>query len=178
MTVHSAEIEALVDEYARGPDRIEAALRGLSEDEVRFSPGSGHWSIHENIVHLADTELVYAARVRYLVAEPELVPASFRGFHWSTVLAYPAQSLEDALHVFRAVRATTARYLRALPPETWARTGPHWDREGAGTEPRRLSVADAVAVFRDHVHYHLRTIARRRNQYAARRSGAAYRPVT
>ncbi|HYM69353.1 MAG TPA: DinB family protein [bacterium] len=168
----SAQIDALLGEYAHGPDLIEAALRGLSEEEVRFSPGPGHWSIHENIVHLADTELVYAARVRYLVAEPELIPASFRGFHWSTALAYPAQSLEDALHVFRAVRTTTARYLRALPPEAWARMGPHWDQEGAGAEPRRLSVADAVAAFRDHVHYHLRTIAKRRGQFTVSRGRA------
>lgn len=171
-TARSAEIDALLSEYARGADLIEAAVRGLSEDEVRFSPGPGHWSIHENILHLADTELVYAARVRYLVAEPEFIPASFRGFHWSTALAYPAQSLEDALHVFRAVRTTTARYLLALPPEAWAHTGPHWDQESAGAEPRRMSVAGAVAVFRDHVHFHLRTIAKRRGQYAAPRGRA------
>jgi len=163
----SAEVDRCIDAYARGADLIDEALRNLPEAELRFSPGPGHWSIHENIIHLADTEFVYAARIRYLLAEPELVPASFHGFLWSTALAYPQQSLADALQVFRVVRATTASYLRALPPASWTRTGPHWDQEDAGSEPRRLSALEAVAVFTEHVQYHLRTITKRRSQYAA-----------
>jgi len=163
----SAEVTRVIDAYARGADLIDNALRGLPEVELRFSPGPGHWSIHENIIHLADTELVYAARIRYLLAEPGLIPASFHGFVWSTALGYPEQSLADALQVFRVVRATTAGYLRALPPASWTRSGPHWDQDGAGSEPRRLSALEAVAVFAEHVQYHLRTIAKRRSQYAA-----------
>ena len=43
-------------------------MAGLSEEERRFKPGAEHWSIHENVVHLADTDLIAASRMRYVLA--------------------------------------------------------------------------------------------------------------
>src|SRR3989442_7563944 len=102
-----ARIDALIAAYAEGPRLLETALAGMSEDELRFTPGPEHWSIHENIIHLADTELVYAARVRYLLAEPAKIPESFAGFQWSRALDYRSQSLGGALAFFGAIRTAT-----------------------------------------------------------------------
>ena len=44
--------------------------------------------------------------------------------------------------------------------------GLHWEQQAAGPELKTLTVAQAVELFADHVHYHLRTIAKRRTQYA------------
>jgi hypothetical protein len=164
-----ARIDALIAAYAEGTRLLEAALAGISGDELRFTPGPEHWSIHENVIHLADTELVYAARLRYLLAEPAKIPESFAGFQWSRALEYRSQSLEGALAFFGALRAATTALLKTLPPGAWDKVGLHWEQQAAGPELRTLTVAQAVEVFADHVHYHLRTIAKRRGQFAQAR---------
>jgi len=163
-----ARIDALIAAYAEGTGLLETALAGISGEELRFTLGPEHWSIHENVIHLADTEIVYAARLRYLLAEPAKIPESFAGFQWSRALDYRSQSLAGALAFFGAIRAATTALLKTLPPGAWDKVGLHWEQQAAEPELRTLTVAQAVELFADHVHYHLRTIAKRRAQYAMR----------
>lgn len=160
------EIHELIHRYETGPRLLEAVLAGVSEDEIRFSPGPGHWSIHENVVHVADVDLVGAARIRYLLAEPGATPASFNGTRWSQILDYRAQPLDEALGLIRAVRRWTADLLARLPDAAWDQTGIHWEQPAPGAEPVALTLAQAVAHQIEHTQVHLRTIAKRRAQYA------------
>lgn len=160
------EIHELIHRYETGPRLLEAVLAGVSEDELHFSPGPGHWSIHENVVHVADVDLIGAARIRYLLAEPRLTAASFDGTRWSRILDYRAQRLDEALAVIRAVRRWTADLLSRLPEGAWDQTGIHWERPAPDAEPVALTLAQAIAHQIEHTQAHLRTIAKRRAQYA------------
>ncbi|MDR7534026.1 MAG: DinB family protein [Armatimonadota bacterium] len=160
----SAErIAMLINAYTEGPRLVAAAVRGLSTDELHFTPAPGHWSIHQNVVHLADADLVAAARLRHVLAEPGVALVAFDQEQWGRALDYAGRSLEASLALLRAVRETTADLLRRMPPEAWTRTGQH-TREGAQT------VEGIVAHFVEHVDHHLRTIATRRRQYAETRA--------
>ena len=75
--VASHRIEELLKVYAEGPRLLEGAVKGIPETELHFSPGPGHWTIHENVVHVADTDLVAAARMRFVIAEPGSTLVSF-----------------------------------------------------------------------------------------------------
>jgi len=154
-------VSELLRTYAEGPDRLDAAVRGIPPDELAFTPGPGHWSIHENVVHVADTELVGAVRFRFVLAQPGALLVSFDQERWATALDYASWPVASALTVFRAVREPTLAMLRRAPMEAWTQTGVHQE---AG--PQTLEWL--VEHFADHVSYHLRTIAKRRSQYAAR----------
>ena len=161
-------VRDLIRAYADGPRLLDAALAGIPPDEVRFTPGPEHWSIHENVIHLADTDIAGAARIRYLLAEPEATLVSFHGTRWARVLDYGSQSLDDALAVFRAVRGATAGLLSHLRVAAWEAQGANWKRVETDSEPKTLTLPDLVQQGADHVHYHLRIIAKRRAQYAQR----------
>lgn len=152
-------IDHLIAAYADGPRLLEAAVAGIPEDELRFTPGPEHWSIHENVVHVADTDLVAAARMRYVLAEPGATLVSFDQNRWARALDYRSQSLVDSLALLRAVRKATADVLRRAPAAAW-------DQAGNNTEAGPQTLAWLVEHFADHVPYHLRTIAKRRTQYA------------
>ena len=152
----------LIEAYAAGPRLIESAVAGISEEELYFKPGPEHWSIHENVVHLADTELVGAVRMRFIMAEPGASLVAFDQNRWARVLGYSAHSLVGSLSLFRAVREATADLLRRAPAGAWEQTGIH-------TESGPQTLGWIVEHFADHVHYHLRTIAKRRKQYAEAR---------
>jgi hypothetical protein len=156
-------VNELLCKYAEGPERLEAAVRGIPSDEMNFSPGPGHWSIHENVVHVADVELVGVVRMRYVLAEPGATLVAFDQERWGTALGYAAWSSASALTLFRAVRETTVDLLRRAPVEAWTQTGMHVE---AGPQ----SLEWLVEHFADHVPYHLRTIAKRRSQYQAARA--------
>jgi len=155
----SSRIDGLIRAYAEGPRLLETAVAGLSQDELHFTPGPEHWSIHENVVHIADTDVVAAARMRYVIAEPGAALVSFDQTKWARAMDYSAQPLEQALALLRAIRASTAEVLRRAPRETW-------EQIGVNTEAGPQTLEWLVEHFADHVPYHLRTIAKRRAQYA------------
>jgi len=168
----SRQIHDLVQVYAEGPQLLDAALAGTREDEIHFSPGPEHWTIHENIVHVADVDLVAAARVRYLLGDPDGVPISFHGNRWARVMDYAEQPMDEALAVIRAVRNATAAMLRHLPAEAWERVGAKWKRVAADTEPETITLGALVEQSAERLRYHLRTVAKRRAQYAAAKGRA------
>jgi FAD/FMN-containing dehydrogenase len=157
----SNRIQDLIRSYAEGPRLLETAVAGLSQAELYFTPGPEHWSIHENVVHVADTDIVAAARMRYVIAEPGATLVSFEQTKWARAMDYQSQSLEEALALFRAIRASTAAVLRRAPRDAWEQTG-------INTEAGPQTLEWLVEHFADHVPYHLRTIAKRRAQYAER----------
>jgi len=155
----SSRIDDLIRSYAEGPRLLETAVAGLSRDELHFTPGPEHWSIHENVVHVADTDVVGAQRMRYVIAEPGSTLVSFDQTKWARAMDYTSQSLEHALALLRAIRASTTEVLRRAPREAW-------EQIGINTEAGPQTLEWLVEHFADHVPYHVHTIAKRRMQYA------------
>lgn len=152
----------LIRAYAEGPRLLESAVSGISEQELRFKPGPEHWSIHENVVHVADTELVAVVRMRFVLAEPGATLVPFDQERWAQALQYYSLSLAASLGLFRAVRESTTDLLRRAPAGAW-------EQAGVNLELGPQTLEWLVEHFADHVHYHLRTIAKRRRQYAETR---------
>jgi len=155
-------VSELIKAYAEGPALLEAAVAGIPKDELHFKPGAEHWSIHENVVHVADTDLVAAARIRFVLAQPGSTLVGFDQNLWARALAYPSQPLEGSLALLHAIRASTADLLRRVPESAWEQVGMH-------TETGPMTLEWIVNHFAEHVHYHLRTVAKRRRQYAEAR---------
>ena len=158
----SERIAALIQAYADGPGKIEAALAGLSKEELHFKPGPEHWSIHENVVHLADTDLIAASRIRYVLAKPGATLVGYDQNRWAVALDYASRSLQATLALMRAVRASTVEILRRAPAEAWGYAGAH-------TEYGSQTIEWIVGHFAEHVDGHLATIAKRRQQFAESR---------
>jgi hypothetical protein len=47
-----------IDNYGMAPSSIMAALEGLTEAQIQLTPAEDEWSIHEIVIHLADSEVV------------------------------------------------------------------------------------------------------------------------
>ena len=61
--------ERLLDVFSAAPDRIGAAVDGLSEEDLRARPLPGKWSIHEIALHLTDSECLGAVRIRQAIGD-------------------------------------------------------------------------------------------------------------
>lgn len=151
-------ISELIQAYADGPRLLEGAVAGLSDQELNFKPGPEHWSILESVVHLTDTDLVAATRLRYVLVQPGATLVSFDQNAWATTLQYSSQSARQALALFRAVRESTADLLRRAPAQAWGYAG-------VNTQHGPQTVEWIVEHFAEHVQGHLKTIAKRRQQH-------------
>jgi hypothetical protein len=147
------EQERLIAQYAEGPDRLEAALAQVPAEALKWQPGPGAWSVHQVIVHCADSETNSHMRLRYLLGEDNPTIIGYDQDRWSKVLDYHALPLAPALATVRAVRANTVPLLRQLSPSQWTRTGHH-------TESGTYGVMQWMKIYAEHLHQHERQILR------------------
>ena len=149
----SAEQERLIAQYAEGADRLEAALNLVPAEALKWRPGPGKWSVHEVVVHCADSETNSAMRVRYLLGENMPTIVGYDQDRWTEAMDYHAHPLIPALAAIRAVRANTVPLLRRLTPAQWSRRGTHTESGGYGVE-------EWLEIYAEHLHQHERQILR------------------
>jgi hypothetical protein len=161
MALSAAERNALIEQYAAGPARLEAALARVPETARAWRPAPEEWSAHEVVCHCADSEANAYARIRFLVAEPSPTLMGYDQDRWADVLAYRDFPIEAALAVVRAVRASTAALVSRLPDEAWTREGRH-------TESGRYTAEDWLRIYADHLDVHARQIETNLARWQAR----------
>ena len=66
-----------IDDYVSGPALLRTAVAGMTQEQLVARPGPGKWSTLEVICHLADFEIVYADRIKRVIAKNE--PTLFGG---------------------------------------------------------------------------------------------------
>jgi DinB superfamily len=138
--------------YETTPSRIAVAIEGLSEAALYHKPEED-WSIHEVIIHLADSEAIGFWRLRKTLAEAGSTLAVYDEAAWASNLAYERQDRTLALALFTALRASTAALLRLLPAAAWERTSLH-------PEQGKMSLYDIFNLYLEHGDIHLHQIQR------------------
>src|SRR5580658_6588889 len=84
------------------PARLEKPVQGSSPEMLNRSPAPGKWSVRDTLCHLADSEVVFAFRLRQALAEDHHVIQPFDQDRWAATYAHCEASA--ALAVFSAVR--------------------------------------------------------------------------
>lgn len=56
-------MKELIEEYGQGYEMLRKS-EGLTEEELRFKPAPDKWSIHQILIHLAESELVSTQRIK------------------------------------------------------------------------------------------------------------------
>jgi hypothetical protein len=151
MPLTRPERERLIQQYADGPARLEGALASVPAAARQWRPAPGEWSAHEVACHCADSEVNAAARIRYVVCEPQPVVLAYEESVWAVTLDYHGHPLEPALDAVRAVRAHTTALLRRLPESAWSREGRH-------TASGRYTAEDWLTIYAEHLENHARQI--------------------
>jgi uncharacterized damage-inducible protein DinB len=148
-----ATVAAALEALALLVPRLEAALDGLRDRQLRLAEAPGKWSVLEVVQHLADTELVYGHRVRLALTEETPVLARFAQDRWAERLRYNDARLPEVLGQLRSLRARNLRLFGALAEAELARTAVHDSR---GTE----TVAAMILHLARHDAKHCAQIAR------------------
>jgi hypothetical protein len=145
-----------IELYGKGYDLLLETLKDIPIEVWKFKPEPKEWSIHEVIIHLADSESNAALRARKLIAEPGGTLMGYDQDQWAIELDYHDQSTQDALATVQLVRKTTYELLKKQPDEVFEHSVTHPEYEEPYTFEQWLDIYSA------HIPGHIEQI---RNNY-------------
>ncbi len=124
-SVSMADISTLIEAYSCGAELLREAVLSTPEFSWDVAPIDGKWSIRQVVCHLADGEIVYADRMKRVIAEEN--PTLFEA---DPDLLVPAlycsqRPWEAELNVVDAVRTHMLSILQSCVIEDFQRTGVH-----------------------------------------------------
>ena len=134
-------------------DEITRVVSGFDEARLAAPEAPGKWSALHVLRHLVDSELVWAIRLRKVVAEDRPAIYGYDQDQWADRLHYDRQSSADVRADLRALRRLNLRFLRGLDPDDLDRVGVHSER---GDE----SVGHMIRLYAGHDLLHLNQLRR------------------
>ena len=144
----TAQRAELIESYGNAYPTLQEAIREFPREMWQFKPAPNRWSIHEIIVHLADSEANSFARCRCFIAEPGKTIMAYDQDLWASRCDYHRQSTEDALELFRLLRKMSYDLIRRLPEAAWNSSVNH-------PEVGTMSYDQWLVIYEEHVRKHI-----------------------
>lgn len=89
------EINEKIEQYGRGFELLTAAMAEVAREAWSYRPEPDEWSVHEIIVHMANSESMSALRARKLIVEPGSILMGYEEAKWADALGYKEQNWVD-----------------------------------------------------------------------------------
>jgi DinB superfamily len=149
-----------IEVYGSAYDDLVQELARYPRDMWGYKSPSDPWTIHEVVVHLADSEANSYVRCRKFVAEPGSIVAAYDEPTWADVLNYREQNADDAIELFRWLRGNTHKLIKDLPESVWSNTVYH-------PENGIMTLDDWLDIYASHVREHLEQIGKIHEEWQA-----------
>jgi hypothetical protein len=147
-----AELKTHIQEAEKSPKQIAAAVSGLPDKTLRYKPAPEKWCILEILAHLADMEILYAYRLRQMLADKNPVIAPIDQDDWAKHLGYVESSPAELVALYGLNRHATLQLLRRMKPGDLEKSAHHPERN------RAVTVAEYVGMMSKHGPNHLAQI--------------------
>jgi hypothetical protein len=142
-----------IESYGSAYDELVQALGRFPREMWGYRSPEDTWTIHEIVVHIADSEANSFVRCRKFIAEPGSTVAAYDEPTWAAALKYGEQSADDAIELFRWLRGNTYKLVKGLPESAWANTIYH-------PENGTMTLDDWLDIYERHVREHLEQAGR------------------
>ena len=143
-----AERLAKIESYGSAHALLVDTLKRFPREMWQFKPDPDRWSIHETVIHIADSEANSFVRCRRFIAEPGTAVMAYDEGAWAQALRYNLQSTDDAVELFKWLRLASYKLIRTLPASTWSNTVYH-------PENGTMTMQDWLDVYDRHVPEHI-----------------------
>ena len=104
--------EVLISNYLAGPEILRRSISGMSDEQIDASPIPFKWSTREVVLHIADSDLIYADHMKRVIAETPNTSAR----------SIPQHEVDELLVIAAWFRANPDEMNRAKP---WRRCEKH-----------------------------------------------------
>ncbi len=144
-----------IELYAAGGAELVQAYWGLGADHLHAKQADGSWTLHQIAIHMLDSDLIGSDRMKRIACMDNPLLCGYDETAFSRLPGTDQLNPFAACELFQKNRAMTATILRALPDSNFQRTGIH-------TESGKVSLAEMIGKYVDHLRHHLVFIAKKR----------------
>jgi hypothetical protein len=143
------------------PAALDRAIDGVPTVRLKQPEKPGEWSIGQVLQHLVDSEVVWAWRMRLILAQDRPTITGYDQDQWADNLHYDEADPSESLETFGVLRRANLRLIARASPQDLQRVGVHAER---GEE----SVEHLRRLYAGHDLMHLQQIERIRNAVSAK----------
>jgi hypothetical protein len=155
-----SELKKHLEAAEKSPKQIAVAVSGLPDQVMRYKPAPDKWCILEILGHLTDIEIVYAYRLRQMLADSKPVIAAMDQDLWARNLGYMEVPAPELIALYGLNRHHNLRLLRRAKLVDLAKSAYHPELK------RDVTVAEIVEQMAGHGLNHLEQIERLKKQAA------------
>src|SRR5438552_7769829 len=153
-----SEFKKHLDAAEKSPKQIAAAVSGLPDKTLRYKPAPDKWCILEILAHLADMEVLYAHRMRQMLADKKPVIAPIDQDDWARNLGYMSESPAELVALYGLNRHHNLQLLLRIKPQDLGKSAFHPELQ------TNVTLAEYVARMGTHGANHLEQIERLKKQ--------------
>jgi hypothetical protein len=158
------ERNALIESYGNAYNMLVDSLKEFPKEMWQWKPAPEKWSIHEVLIHIADSEANSFVRCRRFIAEPGSGVYGYDENKWARNLSYHNQSIDDSLEFFRLLRKTGYDLIKTVPDEVWETATVNHSENGI------MKFEDWLKIYEEHIPVHIRQMKRNFEAWKVRRA--------
>ena len=148
------ERDLLIESYGKAYDSLIEALKEFPKEMWQWKPTPEKWSIHEIIIHIADSEANSFIRCRRFIAEPGSGVYGYDENKWAERLDYHSQNIEDSLLLFKLLRQASYDLIKTISDEIWESATVNHSENGI------MSFEQWLKIYEEHIPVHIRQMKR------------------
>lgn len=149
-------------QYAQGPDDLEAALAGLTEETIDIAAAAGEWTIREIVNHIAEVEVRATFWMTIAIGNSgaDMEFDWFPGTNkmWGATLRFDHRPIAPSLALIQHIRSYLVSLLDAIEDVGARHIISSYSHPDEGWEPRQFTVNEMVRGYTEHIHEHIAEI--------------------
>lgn len=144
----SEERQALIDEIAATPEKMRAAVAGLSHEQLETPYRPGGWTVRQVVHHVPDSHLNSYLRFKLAMTEEHPTIKAYDESVWANLDDARNAPVDISLDLLESLHRRWVLFLRSLKDQDFARTFNH-------PELGSVSVEKNVALYAWHGQHHV-----------------------
>lgn len=131
---------AAIDEVALAPSRIEAAVKGLTREQMLTPYRDGGWTVAQVVHHLADSHANAYMRFKLGLTETDPAIRPYDENAWANLPDGMDADVTTSLEIFRALQSRMRTMLARMTPDEFERSIFHPEHKRTMTLDRLLAI--------------------------------------
>ncbi len=156
-SINEQQKRVFLDEIAETPQRLRAAVKGLSDAQLETPYRPDGWTVRQVVHHVPDSHLNSYVRFKLALTEDEPTIKTYAEDRWAELADTKATPVEVSLTMLDSLHDRWVRLLRSLTPEEWKRTFRH-------PELGAMTLEKTLALYAWHGRHHVAHITELRKR--------------
>src|SRR5882724_7591877 len=120
-----ASRDVLIDEISATPEKMRAAVAGLSTEQLDTPYRPGGWTVRQLVHHVPESHMNSYIRYKWALTEDEPTIKAYYEDRWAELSDARTGPIEPSLALLESLHQRWITLLRALTEEDWKRTFRH-----------------------------------------------------